>query len=939
MTAGAPTSRFGCLGCAWLGAMLLGTAVMVGALVWIEPQWLQPALIWREPPLPPETVMIPVDRLSGEAPEPTPDAEDTIELWEELAVVGTYDPAAGLTLRTIDGSEVVLPPGSVDGARPVTLTPVARVPIEMTDGGAIPVGPVLDLTVDGEAHWSFGRPLRVSLPFKRSLLPDGFPDGEPTVAVWEEDRWATLPTNHDLAAGVVTAEVPHASVIAVVYSIGKISLAVAAGWSAYTSETSQAFIKLMTEKVDRTYRTKNFAIHYISAGTDIDAAPPPDAEYTAATTYSGTKDPSHPRYITDLGVFLEEGRSWLPEIHLEVAEPWVTRWDVFAVQLNGSFGESGLGGPVLIDNDLRSRRTDPLPANLEYEMRRTAVHELIHVAQDAHLSNLGVSWYGRKWWMESTAEYLSVRLTTRKMGISDPKPYYYIEDNVACPAIGWDAGATTADRTRYPNKNWPMHWYSYARLMDWMASKGLDVPLALSKIGEAGAFTEKEIDAKLRAMPPGLGLVEYHATFARELYHANLWTRSITGGGAVGTVLIQQRNRGFTDLARRVGPASEIVAYAETELKDHPVVSSLYPFHAFTLPPEREARLVVQVEAPPGANDTWVFAAGLRGNPPYRGKPTPFLTYQPRPLSTIVSTERVSAPRTRKTLNDFDRMSVIVTHGSFAVGDAPIAIRRWLLMAPAWVRFVRLDDGAYAVSWHQAELATASDGAAFKGYHLYRRRYGERDFPSDPLNVRPMTGEYHVDRPPSEGFWEYTVRVRDIADNLSEPAPLDADGDPFAGTWEGKMRLLHGSIAELATRALRAEIAKAGPQAGGGGAEALIAGVRGSFAAIDLLFRLGIPVTFEVQPERGGYILRVVEVLGSPVDDGDELELDRLGRHTIGKLPTTPQGSPVLLSLTAKDRLKRRFSDTLDDPDIGRMRFTLQVDFTRTSSIAPAPTS
>lgn len=933
MSTDGTTSPFGCLGCAWLSTMLAGSTVMVAALLWIDPGWLQPVLFWREPARPPEVIAVVAAALPAEAgPEASPAA--TFELWPELAVEGSYEPATGLTLRTHEGSELEFPAGAIESSRRVVVTPVVRLPHEMAVGEALPVGPLFDVAVGGQEHWSFAHPIRVSLPFRSTLLPDGFPAGEPAVAVWEDDHWERLPTTHDRAAGVLTADVPHASVLGVVFVVGRVGLGVAAGWAAYTSEPGQVLIKLMMEKVDRTYRTKNFAIHYISPGADRAATPPyDDVEYTGAASAAGARSRDFPRYITDLGVFLEEGRSWLPEVKLEVAEPWVSRWDVFVVPLAGAFGESGLGGPVVIDNDMRFGGADDFPDHLEYEMRRTVVHELIHVAQDDQLSNLGVWWYGRKWWMESTAEYLSVLLTTRKMGIKDPKPYYYIKDNVACPSIGWDGGATTTDQQRYTGKNWPMHWYSYARLLDWMAGKGLDVPAALSTIGAAGAFTEAGIDGILRGLPPGLGLVEYHATFARELYHANLWQGHISGADTVGTVLLQQRRRDFALLAERVGQVNQLVVYKQALLEDAPVVSALYPFLAVDLPADREARLVVQVEAPAGADDTWVFAAGLQGNPPYRGRPTPFTTHRPRPLATIVSPARLAAPIARA--DDIDRFSVIVTHGSFDVGAAPITIRRWLLMAPVWVQFARRNAGGYVVGWHEAELKTAGDGAAFKGYHVYRRRFGASDWPSVPLNAAPVTDELYLDTPADDGFYEYTVRVRDVADNLSEPAPLDADGDPFVGIWSGRLALVEGSIAELATRKLRAELAKAGPEVGAGGAPAMLAALESSLTAIDLMLRLGIPMTLEVRAEHGAYTLRPVAVLGKPLDEADELPLDRLGRYTIGKLPTTPQGDPVLLSLTAADTIERRFSDTLDDPELGRMRFTLKIDFKRSDREPP----
>ena len=99
-------------------------------------------------------------------------------------------------------------------------------------------------------------------------------------------------------------------------------------------------------------------------------------------------------------------------------------------------------------------------------------------------------------------------------------------------------------------------------------------------------------------------------------------------------------------------------------------------------------------------------------------------------------------------------------------------------------------------------------------------------------------------------------------------------------------------------------------------------------------------MTFEVRSNRGKYILKAVKVLGKPVEDGEELVLDRLGRSTIGALPVTPQGQAVLLSLSSKDkeRISQEYHGAIEnDPDVGTMHFGLKVDFKRISSKPTKP--
>jgi hypothetical protein len=274
-------------------------------------------------------------------------------------------------------------------------------------------------------------------------------------------------------------------------------------------------------------------------------------------------------------------------------------------------------------------------------------------------------------------------------------------------------------------------------------------------------------------------------------------------------------------------------------------------------------------------------------------------------------------------------MTVVVNHGSFSSGKAPIIVRRWLLMAPAWVKPYRQTDGTYEVTWHPAEIKSSGNGYAFKGYHVYRRKVGATEFPQKPVNLVPITDEFFIDTPPSQGFWEYTVRVEDSAGNFGEPAPVETGPDRFIGVWEGRLKLIDGSISELATRMARSEIGKMG--AGNEtGVEGMISMIRGMTMGIDALLQFGIPVTCEVQPHRGKYKLKIVSVLWMPVEEEEELILDRLGHSTIGMLPKTPQGNALLLSVNKPDRVYHTYYDTIEnDPDIGTMRFGLEIDFTR----------
>jgi hypothetical protein len=914
------TSRFGCFGCFWLGALLAGTVTTAGILYWMQPAWLQPVLFWQTPPFPEEVVFLPEQLLPAPQPEAVPPLESLAELWTDLAASGIYDPATGLSLETLEGSQVVFPPGSVNDAHPITMTPVSSLPSEMSEDTVVPVGPALSLRVADQEHWTFDRPIQVSIPFPDDYLPTDLPPHDLAIAVWEDTAWRVLPTTVDPGTGTLSADVPHASVVATVlilkYLAAGTAMTVGIG---INFEPGQAVLKLLQSEVDTTYKTPNFAVHYISRAKSPVAAPPADNLYLAATTSGARQVGQHPLYVTDLGRYFEEGRSWLPDVHHRVSEATLIRWDVFVLPLANEYGVSGLGGPVVIDNDMRFSASDPLPEHLEFEMRRTTVHELIHVAQDDFFNRFQY----QRWWIESTAEYLSTYLVTRKMGIEDPKPFYYIGTDFACPALGWDSNSGIS------------HWYSYAKFMESMEAKGLDVPGAIRKISNDGTVTERELSATLRSLPPHLSLADYHTLFAREFYHENLFigpprnSEPLTGPSTAGRITTAQGSERFRNLATQVGNARVPNAYGEARIAEPPVVSKLYSFRATGIPRERRAGLVVQVEAPMGAQDVSVIAVGLPSNPPYRGQPLPTQMFRPRPRVTFVAPGIMTG--STATPDEFELYNVIVTHGSFATGDAPIIIRRWLLMAPTWAASGPTNLGGIGVSWHEAELKTAGNGAAFAGYNVYRRQYGTTEFPETPLNAQPVTDEFYLDTTAGSGLFDYTVRVVDIAGNLSEPAPVAPPRDPFVGTWSGRMRLFEGSLAELAARMLEAEIKAAGPVTGNQASaiQGVLATVRAAVGAVDVMLRVGIPMTVEIRRERRGYVMKPLTAFGQPVEDEEELQLDRLGLYTLGKLPTTPQGNAVILSLSGWDEIKRKYRDTFDDPELGTMRFGLAINFKR----------
>jgi hypothetical protein len=412
--------------------------------------------------------------------------------------------------------------------------------------------------------------------------------------------------------------------------------------------------------------------------------------------------------------------------------------------------------------------------------------------------------------------------------------------------------------------------------------------------------------------------------FAREMYHDNMWTGRLTSTQQISSS-VAQLDPGFGPVAYPKNRQAIVVPYAERRLQLPLLSAKLFHFWAQTLPAERQGHLVVSVEAAEASSTVSAVTAEARGRtlPPV-GSPstlTPLSLIQGKHVTKGLFASPGAAP------DDVNRVSLILVNRSPVVQAPTITVRRWLLMPPAWVQFSRRDEGGYRISWPESELKQAGGGVAFGGYHVYRRRFGQAEFPDRPLNAQAILAESYTDAEAAKGFFEYTVRVRDSLDNLSEPAPLAMEGEPFEGVWSGWLSVTKGNLTTLAMRWLDAELAKA--SLGGGQVQAAKAHVRVLVGALDMLLRFGIPMTWQVERVKDQYMVRPLTVLGQPVEDSETLQLRRLGRYTIGLLPTTPRGRPIILSLSGKDQIRRRFEGTMRDPDLGVMEFGVRIVFDR----------
>ena len=135
-------------------------------------------------------------------------------------------------------------------------------------------------------------------------------------------------------------------------------------------------------------------------------------------------------------------------------------------------------------------------------MRRTCLHELIHVAQDEWLTIPQM--FTHRWWIETTAEHLSVELMKTRGGQPILKSYFYTSKKrgLHLPTVGLDGAEAIQP-------------YAYARLFDSMKDKGVNTVDVVKAVNERWFITEKALDEEIQSRSKGPGLFDFHAAFAR----------------------------------------------------------------------------------------------------------------------------------------------------------------------------------------------------------------------------------------------------------------------------------------------------------------------------------------------------------------------------------------------------------------------------------------
>jgi len=922
--------NLGCFGVFWIFLLIVFSAMEIGGLLWLQPVWFESIAFWRPAPYPPEPIFLPASdsdyEFTAEANRQT--VEHRVDLWEEYARQVHVDPRQNTEVETIEGTKIEFVAGSLDQAQNVTVTPVVRVPQEMVGPGGIPIGPLHDIRIGSATTYRFHRPVRISIPFQPDTIPPEFENHQLAIGTWEDDRWVPLPSRVDHERRTISADLPHASIEGIIVITG----VTVGGIGVKFTETGRAIYEQLRHKLPSTYKTDNFAIHYdTSAGLGV----PPDAEYPL----SGGRAPGpHPLYVVDIGRYLEEARSSLPRVKMNVSAVSLYRWDVFLVPLS-DFGASDLGGPVMLDNDFQAN--GEFMPNLDSLIRSTCIHELIHVAQDDYFNTFNAG--AARWWLESTAEYLACRL----MKLENRKTHddgYYVSRETALLSRPFDLSEG-------------LQPYAYASFFHWLDNHGLNSINIIRAVNDSGDASLGSLDRAIR-QSGGESLSALFMDFAIDFYHNNLWSGSIVPLPAVASSL--GKADAFNSLVRSGKGSGRIYTYSERSVPLTHLSATYFNFQAEGLKPKRGAKLVIHFPSG-GESSAWPFALTGQmygpGGYPLPGSPDvmlPIMIDEPGENSFV--SRRIASPAGIP--DEINQVSLILGNTSPDRDAGSVVVRRWLLMPPEMVTSVKLPEGkGYKVNWQTSDLKTRGGDKAFKGYNVYRRKKGETKFPKTPLNEDPITDEHYDDHPDDREDYVYTVSVVDILDHESLLAPIE-DRDPFQGEWDGKFIFVKGEIAgpileafdgwnqkkeqKLQTRIQNART----PEQRSTAQKKLQAWHETSIEwrsklqelvdKLEKILRLGIPISVKIQLIDGKYYIVASKVFYKALDEKDQelTEMVRNGERTLALKEQPENAPPLVLQLFRENEINQLYEGTYKSPEV-TIPYTFRITLKRRAESVP----
>ncbi len=880
----------GCLVC-FLAAV---TIIQIALVFWLNPSWFDRMAFWRPKPYPHEviTVIDPAVRqviaredsavMASFRPH-EPDAAGTLSM---AVVSAQYEPSSGVRISGYDKTVVDIPPGAIAEPTRITLTPVTSLP--STYAGPI-AGPAYELRIGDSEHYRFARPLHITLPYPADVFAAG---ESPSIGVFEDSRWVTLPSTVGSANHIVSADVPHASIMGVlnpalppVVWVPALVVAGAAGvgWAWSPTERGMFWAAAYHDSEKRT--TQNFAIHYYMKGPN-------------AVTES---------FVDEVGGLLEQCRSNLDSVGMPVPAVSLIRYDCFLGKLD-CYGQSARGGPLFITSDLRAMaQKDGL--DQARVVRAIVAHELIHVAQQKYFGI--IAGYRCRWWLEATAAYLADRFCRLEGSPADVAQSRYLNSSYGRLL------KTPMYKCKDPD------FYGYASFLRWLDGQQGNGAEFVRRVNDAGEASLSTLDSVSRSVFGGQGLGDEFTRFAQDFYHDDLWSGETMPSLHSGT---SPRTQAFAQTVDDNG--IEFAAVTRATCADQ-VVMNAWSMSASGAIPSLSAqafimnieelslpgKIVLNIEQSQGgttAPKLYIGTGILNGKLPSSGENKGWQTVSP----SMHIIDGIEAP------DGIDRVTLLAVNPSLTDDASGITVQRWLLIPPELVASFRQGTGnQWHIGWKRSELANCPQ--IFAGYNVYRRKAGE-DEKAYQLVVAKWDKEFYDETAPDAEDYVYTASVVDQSGNESHKAEV-TEGDPFQGLWSGKVVMEEGKITEPMMKWL-------GTWLGGGndsGSSQVLDKARKLLDLAEKLLKAGIPAHVRISREQERYYYRVEEVFWKKISpaDSEKKELERLGAYTL-QVKGTEGDRSMQIQLYRPDEIRTKVR-LEPKPGSGQSGYTWRIELDR----------
>lgn len=709
-------------------AMLVFSACVGLALLWVAPLWLQNVAFWRGPLLEDRPALheLAVGQIEEEVVAEVEARPN--DLLADMAVSVSYEPRLGALAEHPLGATLSLPDGALRSSATIRLEPVLPEGDQLPARGRL-LGFGFRVLIDGQADGV----LRKDATLRLQVL-DGAAAGNWRIVHRDGSSWKVPTTQR------------RGNVLSIRVDRGGLFLPMDWSAAADAGDAQRLLRQYLTSgamvadaRLNRIYDTQHFQVFYADRGVHA----VPDAAALGLDAGSRVN-----AFVSLVGETLEFVYQRLERTGLTRVED---RLDVYLSSAHGD-ALTPIGGPLWV-----SVRPDVYAAG---EDMPAAVRGVVTEALLRALLGQGTPWF----------DAMQAAFLTEDFWAQEPQVVKHLHFLAArYPERAARLLETPMDRGD------ALQARLYALFFAWLNQRG-DVPDLLARLKRAqdldGAMLSRVLQQRGQ---PALG--DLLALFARDFYHDRFWQEEqlaahLFAGDHRQQALLQSGvPRSFA-----TGLYDPAHVYRNVEaFRLAPQSSLLVPF-VDTVALDRAARLVVLAEFRGPKPIVNLASAQMDAALPLAGVPSRFEEIQPREERMLWQFEaRADAPLP-------NHISFIFSNVAESGTRQISRLARWLLHAPVWA-VVDAQNGEDVLAWQPADVEQLR--AVFAGYNIYAMAEDQAFADAVLLERGYLQPRYAVTAPVAGQ--RYAVTVMDVYGNESPPTFV-ATEDPFVGRWRGRVR-------------------------------------------------------------------------------------------------------------------------------------------------------